>query len=64
MYKERKRRCIIMDELTDKSGGTKVYPRPPKDNPPEEDEEAETGKPPYSYNLYRELLQRTKDEKS
>jgi hypothetical protein len=41
----------------DKSGGQRVYPRPHKDNPPEEDEEAETGKRLlYSYNLYRELL--------
>jgi hypothetical protein len=58
MYKERKKDSDNNGRTgRDKSGGTKVYPRPHKDNPPEEDEEAETGKRLlYSYNLYRELL--------
>jgi hypothetical protein len=48
--------AIIMDE-DGINLGDKGVSRPHKDNPPEEDEEAETGKRLlYSYNLYRELL--------
>jgi hypothetical protein len=53
-----------MDELDGINlGGQGCIPSH-KDNPPEEDEEAETGKRLlYSYNLYRELLHGQKDER-